>query len=310
VRLTISSLVRSPGPVDLLVIAFVVLLSLITLVFIPDTAVWQVIAPTNLVLCAVIIALSVAARQPRVPVLRFLHDWYPVPAIFLLFKEVYILIQSQGRSDIDQTLIAIDHALFGVHPTVWLTRFSFPLLTEILQLAYVSYYLLMLTLAIELRVRGDYGKFSFVIFVFVYGFFLSYLGYMIFPAVGPRFTLHSFDSLDRELRGLYFTDLLRGFINAGESIPSDVPNPLAVAQRDAFPSGHTEMTLLVIYYASRYRLRSRHVLYVLGTLLIISTVYLRYHYVVDLLGGVLFMAFTVWTAPKLFSLLQRRNAGE
>ena len=306
-RLDLRSSARAVGAVDVLVIVFIALCSIIALIFLPGTAVWQIVAPFNLGMCAAILVLSIASTQPNLRILRFLHDWYPVPAIFLLFKEVYIIIQSLGRPDIDQALINIDHSLFGVHPTVWLTQFSFPFLTEILQLAYVSYYLLMLTLAIELRLRRDYEKFSFVIFTVTYGFFLSYLGYIVFPAVGPRFTLHPFDSLDRELPGMFFTSVLRDFVNAGESIPNNIANPIALAQRDAFPSGHTQMTLIVMYFAAQYRLRSRYVLALLGTLLIISTVYLRYHYVVDLIGGALFMAFTIWTAPKLYSFLQRRG---
>jgi membrane-associated phospholipid phosphatase len=50
-----------------------------------------------------------------------------------------------------------------------------------------------------------------------------------------------------------------------------------------------------------YRIRFRWVVVVLGSLLIISTVYLRYHYVIDLIAGALFMIFTLWTAPKLFN---------
>lgn len=306
-QLNLPSLTRSAGAVDILMISFIALLSVIAITFVPGSLVGQFIAPLNLGMCCAIIFLSIASARPRLPMLRFLHDWYPIPAIFLLFKEVYVIIQSIGRPDIDPALMNVDHSVFGVDPTVWIARFSFPFLTEILQLAYVSYYLLMITLAIELHLRKDHDKFSYVMFTVTYGFFLSYLGYIFFPAVGPRFTLHSFESLDKELPGLYFTNLLRGFLNAGESIPNDIPNPIAVAQRDAFPSGHTQMTLIVMYFAARYRVRSRYVLYVLGTLLIISTVYLRYHYVVDLLAGVLFMGFTVWTAPKLFSWLQRRH---
>src|SRR5258708_34878264 len=109
---------------------------------------------SNLGLCLTILFLGVASTEPRLRILRFLHDWYPVPAIFLLFKEVYLIMQS-GRADIDQSLIAIDHWLFAVNPTIWILRFSSPVLTEILQLAYVSYYLLMITLAVELHLRGE-----------------------------------------------------------------------------------------------------------------------------------------------------------
>ena len=35
-------------------------------------------------------------------------------------------------------------------------------------------------------------------FTCVFGFYLSYLGYFALPAVGPRYTLHDFNSLDAE----------------------------------------------------------------------------------------------------------------
>jgi membrane-associated phospholipid phosphatase len=38
---------------------------------------------------------------------------------------------------------------------------------------------------------------------------------------------------------------------------------------------------------------------VLAGLLIIGTVYLRYHYVIDLIGGALFFLFTVWSGNKI-----------
>ena len=259
----------------------------------------------NLGFWIIISFLAFASTEPEFRLLRFLHDWYPVAAIFLVFKEVYVVIQTIGRVDIDTALINLDRAIFGADPTVWISRFSLPVLTEILQIAYVSYYLLMITLAAELYLRKNYEKFAYGIFAFTYGFMLSYLGYILFPAVGPRFTLHAFNSIETELPGLYVTDFLRQFINAGESIPNGVANPIAVAQRDAFPSGHTQMIVMVMYFASKYRLMSRYVLYVMGTLLIISTVYLRYHYVVDLIAGVLFMAFTVWTAPTLYKGWER-----
>ena len=259
----------------------------------------------NLGFWIIISFLAFASTEPEFRLLRFLHDWYPVAAIFLVFKEVYVVIQTIGRVDIDTALINLDRAIFGADPTVWISRFSLPVLTEILQIAYVSYYLLMITLAAELYLRKNYEKFAYGIFAFTYGFMLSYLGYILFPAVGPRFTLHAFNSIETELPGLYITDILRQFINAGESIPNGVANPIAVSQRDAFPSGHTQMIVMVMYFASKYRLKSRFVLYAMGTLLIISTVYLRYHYVVDLIAGVLFMAFTVWTAPTLYKGWER-----
>ena len=304
-QITYPTFIRSVRAVDALIIAFTAALSVVAVLFVPQASVWKLVVPMNIGFWIIIIFLAFASNEPDFRLLRILHDWYPVAAIFLVFKEVYVVIQTLGRVDIDTALVNLDRAIFGTDPTVWISRFSSPLLTEILQISYVSYYLLMITLAAELYLRKDYDRFTYGIFAFTYGFMLSYLGYIAFPAVGPRFTLHAFNSIEKELPGLYITDILRQFINAGESIPNDVANPIAVAQRDAFPSGHTQMVLMVMYFASKYRLKSRNVLYVMGTLLIISTVYLRYHYVFDLIGGVVFMALTVWTAPMLYKGWER-----
>jgi hypothetical protein len=38
---------------------------------------------------------------------------------------------------------------------------------------------------------------------------------------------------------------------------------------------------------------------VLAGLLIVGTIYLRYHYVVDLIGGAIFFLFTIWSGKKI-----------
>ena len=301
-----TSIVRTLRAVDALTIVFSFFLLFLSLLFAAKIHEWGYLVVINIFSTLVITVLAYSSKKNAA--LRFMHDWYPVPVIFLIFKEVYVVIQSLGLHDLDATLISIDRAIFHVDPTVWLSQFTTPFLTELLQLAYVSYYFLMITLGVEVLLKRERRDFSFVIFTITYGFYLSYLGYLAFPAVGPRFTLHSFGSLDHELPGLFLTEPLRNFINAGESIPRDAVNPIALAQRDAFPSGHAQMTLIVMFLAYQFRLRSRWPLYIMGTLLIISTVYLRYHYVVDLLGGALFMVFTVWSAPKIFAWWERRTA--
>ena len=286
-------------PVDVLVIAFAVLLCFINLFSMGLIHEWAILVGINIFSCFGIAIISYLSETRTSRVIRAIHNWYPVPTIFLVFKEMYVIIQSIAHPDWDPLLIKIDHGMFGADPTVWLGMHASPVLTEILQIAYVSYYFIMLTVGIELFLRNEREKFSYIVFVIVYGFFLSYLGYLAVPAVGPRFTLHDFSALKSELPGVWLTNGLRDFIDAGESIPNNVSNAIVYAQRDAFPSGHTEMTLISVYLAFHYKLKSRWILLLFGILLIISTVYLRYHYVIDVIGGTVFMLFTVWTAPKL-----------
>lgn len=298
---------RRLNPVDSLTIAYALLISLFVLVFSGKIEEWQTIILINVSLSISIIAVAFLANNANARIINFIHDWYPAPLIYFSFKEMYVIIQSLGMGDLDGLLIEIDRWLFGVDPTLWIAQFASPLLTEILQIAYTSFYFLMIAVGYELYVRRDRENFPFFMFTLLYGFFLSYLGYLVIPAVGPRFTLHDFYTLNEELPGLFFTNPLRDFINAGESIPIGAQNAMEIAQRDVFPSGHTQMTMIVFYFAAKNLLKSRYVLYLLGTLLIIATVYLRYHYVIDLIAGALFMWFTVLTAPKLFTLFDKVN---
>ena len=81
---------------------------------------------------------------------------------------------------------------------------------------------------------------------------------------------------------------------------------MAAVQRDAFPSGHTMMTLVLMVVARGTRARVAPLLYVAGSLLIVATVYQRYHYVVDLLAGAAFMALCLFTVRPLYRALCRR----
>jgi membrane-associated phospholipid phosphatase len=215
------------------------------------------------------------------------------------------MIHPLWQYDFDDVLIVIDKWMFGTNPTQWLQKISSPFLTEILQLAYTSYYFLFLLLGIELFRRESKNDFHYTVFCIVYGFFLSYIGYFLVPAVGPRFTLHNFSQLDTELPGMFLTNFCREIINAGESIPANISNPIDVVQRDVFPSGHTQLTLIVMFLANKFCIKTRWIIFIAGTLLVFSTVYLRYHYAVDVLAGIIFMLLTIVTARKFYTIPQR-----
>ncbi len=294
---------------DVLVIGFLILLSVITLAFsvlIPHP--WLIIL-INALIIALIFCLGYARHVINSRFLRYVHDWYVAPAVFLSFKELYFMIKPIHRGrDYDDVLIAIDHWLFGVNPTEWLSHFANPYLTEVLQIAYTLFYALFLILGYELYRRHNEDLFHFFMFTCVYGFFLSYIGYFFLPAVGPRFTLHNFSMLDQDLPGVLLTPYLRWFVNAGGSVPMGVPNAIAIAgtQRDVFPSGHTMMTLVLMYLSAKSQARVRYFIYITGGLLIIATVYERYHYVIDLIAGAIFMAVCVLTSPRLYALAKAR----
>lgn len=229
------------------------------------------------------------APSPLLRLSSFVHGWYPVALMGLTYKELTYLIPRIHPRDFDSVLAAIDHRIFGVHPTVWLEQFTWPALTEVLQLTYSTYYFLPIVLGVVLWKTDSLEKFHFFVFIVVLGFYVSYLGYIAVPAIGPRFLSSIAEAQTTPLTGLLFFQPVRRMLDSAEGIT-----------RDCFPSGHTELTLLVLYYARKFHRRTFWWLLPFGAGIVLSTVYLRYHYVVDVAAGAL-VAFAIiaTTSPLL-----------
>jgi len=201
----------------------------------------------------------------------FVHDFSPLLFIVLIYESLGDLIQYL-HPDIDPFLIRIDHLLFGVHPTLWMQRWIVPWFTDIMSFAYVTYYFLPVILILTLYLKNRRPGLNESIFILTFGYYISFIGYILFPAVGPRYAMAHLYSVP--LEGSLLTDLVRDVLNAIEH-----------NKRDCMPSGHTQIALMVLFLAHRYE---RFVYYVFLPLvcgLILSTVYLRYHYVIDLFVG-------------------------
>ncbi len=299
----IKRFIEKLKPLEVATVAFYLLMTVTVIAFAGRIPQWNFLVPLNLMIVVMVYFIGVYDTNNDSVLSNLFRFLYPVGLIFVTFKEIYWMVKPIHPYDYDYWLIAIDHMIFGANPTQVLSRFANPVLTEILQVAYNSFYILPVILGVSLVIQKKTEEVNYALFTVVYGFYLSYIAYFAFPAVGPRFTLHDFNAMNSELPGLWVTNFLREVVNTGESIPSGTLNPMQVVQRDVFPSGHTMMTLIVCYLAIKFNDKTRFVIVTLGTLLIFGTVYLRYHYVVDLLGGLLAMIFSILTGNKLYKYL-------
>ncbi len=283
---------RTFKPVDLLSLAFLLLLSAIAVVFITKVQSWEWLLARYVLLSLSVVALSLCnARSNTVVAVKYLYAFLPVFIILVVFDSLADLIPGIWSRYLDEVLIKIDHAIFGVHPTVWLERFISPFLTDVLQIAYISYYLMAVSLGIALLAKNKQEEFDEAVFGIVLCFYLSYIGYILFPAIGPRFTLDSLQTTD--LQASSFTLAIQNTLN-----------DLERNRTDAFPSGHTAVALMTLYYSRR--MGEKVLSYVLEPFvlaLVFSTVYLRYHYVVDIVAGILLTWITIVIAPKLYHKL-------
>ena len=310
-------------PVDWVTSVFTILLGLLALLFHDRVNLSEIFVNIVIIFGSIFVANLFRAYSSS-KLAGVVHAFYIMPIVVLIFKTVEKISFPIHGSDYDNLFITIDRFLFGVDPTVWLYE-HLPLSAigvEFLQICYFSYYLMFIALATELLIRrrqnvehyhGQENELETYRFAIVYGFLLSYIGYLSLPGVGPRFTLHEFSLLPVELPGIWLTDGIRNAINAGENIHATMTSAeaLRVVTRDAFPSGHTELTLLTMLLAFRFRTRTRWVILFVGAGLIVSTVFLRYHYVIDVLAGAVFALVTLYSLPaveRIFLRFKRPSA--
>jgi membrane-associated phospholipid phosphatase len=86
-------------------------------------------------------------------------------------------------------------------------------------------------------------------------------------------------------------------------------NYLEGIKRDAFPSGHTAIPLTVLYLAYKFRRRVFWFLLPVVSALIFSTVYCRYHYVVDVIAGFGLTLITIYLGEWYYAWWLRRQTG-
>ena len=80
---------------------------------------------------------------------------------------------------------------------------------------------------------------------------------------------------------------------------------LESAHYDCFPSGHTELTILAWWGSRLVSNRLFKAYFAYTPLIIFATVYLRYHYSVDVLAGTVLAAGLILTAPVIYQKLSR-----
>jgi len=290
---------------DLITIIFLNILSLIATYYYDTVSLWWLLVLINLVASFTII-IFINFSENKQGLIKTIRDWYWYPIILVVFKEVYFIIQALELTDKDRVLIYIDRLIFGTDPTHWFMKFSHPVLTEYLQICYSTFYFIILAAPLYAYIKKNYDEYFYSFYIILLGFYISYIGYILVPAIGPRFTLHDFYTLDTELPGLFLYKPLRLLINLGESIPPNTSIAALVAQRDCFPSGHTEMTLLAIYLSFKYKQKIKWILLIVGISLIIATVYLRYHYVIDVFAGAFAALLIIVIAQPISKLIPRK----
>jgi membrane-associated phospholipid phosphatase len=242
---------------------------------------------------AAVALLIFEVKRPN-PTSWLFRNWYPLPYVGACYKEMARLVPAVRSWHGDQALADLDYRFWHANPCVWLERIQTPALTEFLQIAYTLFLPAVLLLAYAIWRRRNYENFQYYAFLIALGFLTSYIGYLLVPAQGPRFFLAPLQHAP--LRGLWLFATMQGGLNRLESIAFD-----------CFPSGHTELTILACWGSRLVSKRLFRVYLAYTPALIFATVYLRYHYSVDLLAGAALAWILIMGAPFIYRKLSQRG---
>lgn len=227
-----------------------------------------------------------ALSRPRSISAALIRDFAPVTTVLGVFLLLQPLVANANSTRWDATLASLDLRWFGPLLPAWRGAFGRPAaFTDLVYAAYASFYLLPLSVAILARFRGDPGSFERVVFTILLGFYLSFLGYFLWPAEGPRVP----QALEvAQLGGGAISQGIRAFLRAAET-----------TTLDAFPSGHTALSVIPALLATRRFPRLAPLFCIWAFSIVFATVYIGVHYVVDVVAGLILAGLTLALAPWL-----------
>lgn len=231
-------------------------------------------------------------------------DFYRTTLPFLLCIAVYTNLHDTVRfvnpNDIHHHLLALEEWMFGGQPVVWAERYITRGRTEFFNLFYASFYLIGPSGVIVLWASGKRIEARETLLAIIICFYTGYLLYVIFPAAPPRLYMESLGYFSVDVKGGPITNFQEALIRM---MPND-------ASRAAFPSLHAGVSTVTLYYVWRHCRWYFPILLPIVIVLLTATVYLRHHWVVDLIAGALLLPWVVWATPRFDRWWRGRNGLE
>ncbi|MHC4605912.1 MAG: phosphatase PAP2 family protein [Planctomycetota bacterium] len=219
---------------------------------------------------------------------RFWRCWDAVLYVGALFLMSTQLVHEVNPHDVDGMLIGWDRAIRGIELLQWTQTWSAPLLDEIAKIAWVCYFFLPLVPGIVLYRKKNLDSFQEAKLILVLAWLVTFGCYYALPAKGP---LH----FQEELKLVEPSD----GVAVGKTLKTAIADMEGGEARDTFPSGHAMIAALSIFLCFHNRLWKTLVLVApIGLGIIFATVYLRYHYVVDVVVGLALCVPIAWLSVK------------
>jgi len=266
-------------PVDLLTIGYFLFLNGILAIFGRENAEWYLCLLAHFLLILLVMALIWLENKFPGKFIKFARAWYPMILLPFTYEELGQFVHLIFPYWLDPLIHTFERTLFGVYPTVWLQRIVCPVLTEYFKFAYFSYYLIFSLPAVIFYLKGENDKFDKFMFAIFIAYYLSFIGFILFPVEGPRYALAN--QYSKVLKGYFFTSL------------QDWITRLGALHGGCMPSSHVAASLVSLLTIRQYNRGLYYFLLPVVLSLFLSTVYNRDHYLSDVLVGIMVGSFSL-----------------
>lgn len=219
--------------------------------------------------------------------LAMLSWWYP---------DTYML--NRVLPNLDHHFAQLEQTVFGCQPALlFCQKMPWAVWSELMYMDYSSYFLLLVVVTLYYFFRR-YQELQRVFFVIIGSFFAFYVIFVLLPVTGPQY-YYLAAGLDNIEAGV-FPNVGDYFLTHDEMMTmpgySDgifyqfMMHAHATGERPtaAFPSSHVGVTIVLLLLA--LRTKSRWLSWFVGimlALMCLSTVYIRAHYAIDVIGGLI-----------------------
>ena len=265
---------------DVLLLATIFLYTLLPVLFPSRVKGWLGLVLANALAVSIYLAANALEQRSERRLAKFLLRTASVQLFMFYLFNISLRLQHVFFAHWnDQAVINLEQFLFGLQPTIWIQRFITPGLTEWMSFCYVFYVpVYPLLSAIIYYKRGEREMENYLFYLGL-AIILCTTGSLFFPVAGPMRQIgHLYDV---PLRGYFFTAVAE-FIRNHIHVPGG-----------AFPSIHCAAASIIGWVAYRY---SRVTFYFLTPVILslyISTVYGRFHYLIDVIAGIFVALLTM-----------------
>lgn len=266
---------------------FVDWLYLLYLAAVAALAAWSSPVAAKVIVLHAAIGFSIwilAANQDRSPVIRFLHDWYPLAMFIFSFEEVARFSLAVVPHWQDLRVISFERHVFSASPNLLAVRAYSRPLSELMAFGYFSYYPLFPIVGGLLYARKDRQPFRNLVLESVLMYMVAFAVYLGFPTEGPRHALAGFHPPPPGWIFGWIVQVIQG--GAG-------------VHGNALPSSHVGLAMLCALSAQRVLPRVAPFIWVSLCLISAGAVYCGYHYSSDVVAGLM----VALTAAALRSLI-------